>query len=183
MLKNPIVLGQITGQYGNEGWVKLVSFTRPREQIFDFKTWHLTKVSEIENRQQGGSRKEIGYRWKLKTGDQKGRSLVAKLESCDTVSQAQELKGLQVVVDESDFPELEKGEYYWHELIGLRVVNTENVELGRVAQVLETGANDVLVVKQDKEDSVETLIPWIEQAVVNVDLEDAKIIVDWDESF
>ena len=183
MLKKPIVLGQITGSYGSEGWIKLVSFTRPKSQVFDFKNWYLAEVSEIENLQENGSRKEIGFRFKLKAGVEKGKSMVARLESCESVSQAEELKGLQIVVDESDFPQLANGEYYWHDLIGLEVVNTMGQELGIVSQMLETGANDVLVVKQESVESVERLIPWIEQVILDVNLEEMKIVVDWDESF
>ena len=183
MLRNPIVLGQITGQYGNEGWIKLVSYTRPKEQIFDFETWYLAEESELENLRKSGSRKEIGFRWKLKSGTEKGKWLVAKPEGCESISQAEELKGLQIVVDESDFPQLDEGEYYWHDLIGLSVVNTLGTDLGMVSQLLETGANDVLVVKQEREGKVERLIPWIDQTIKEVNLVDAKIVVDWDESF
>lgn len=82
-------------------------------------------------------------------------------------------------------PALDNGEYYWSQLIGLKVVNTAGVDLGRVDHLVETGANDVLVVLDfDQNDkNIERLLPWTEQVVLEVDFEQRTILVDWDADF
>jgi 16S rRNA processing protein RimM len=74
-----------------------------------------------------------------------------------------------------DLPPPEENEFYWSDLIGLKVVNTAGVELGKVASLLQTGANDVLVVTGERE----RLIPFVKQVVVDVDKAAAVIQVDW----
>jgi len=93
---------------------------------------------------------------------------------------------LNIVVEKSQFPELEQGEYYWHQLEGLTVITCQgDTRLGVVDSLMETGANDVLVVKGDREslDREERLIPYTEQFVLRVDLDAGKIDVDWDPEF
>ena len=76
-------------------------------------------------------------------------------------------------------PALEKGEYYWNDLMGHKVINQQKEHLGVVQTFLETGANDVLVVKGDKE----YLIPFIPHVILNVDMAKKEIEVDWDKDF
>ena len=85
----------------------------------------------------------------------------------------------------SELPALGQGEYYWHQLQGLRVESRGSC-LGQVDHLLETGANDVLVVKpcEGSIDSRERLVPWVQgQYVIAVDLEAGVIEVDWDPEF
>jgi 16S rRNA processing protein RimM len=166
-----VLVGRVTGAHGIHGGLRIHSYA---ESIELYRIGEVLRVLLPDK-----SETSMIVEW----ARPHGRGLRLGLESVCDRNLAEHLNGALLYVEKSRLPDLEEDTYYWHELIGLRVVNTENVELGRVAQVLETGANDVLVVKQGKEDSVETLIPWIEQAVVNVDLENVKIIVDWDESF
>ena len=81
----------------------------------------------------------------------------------------------------------DKNAYYWQDLIGLRVINQQNIELGVVTKILETGANDVLVVTSEEEAETgnkERLIPWtLQQAIIAVDLEQGVLEVDWDPDF
>ncbi|QIW16807.1 16S rRNA processing protein RimM [Pasteurellaceae bacterium RH1A] len=85
------------------------------------------------------------------------------------------------------FPELEEGDYYWHDLIGCAVVNTEGYQMGVVSEMMETGSNDVLVVKANGKDAFgkqERLIPFLyEQVVKRVDLTTKTITVEWDAGF
>ena len=79
-------------------------------------------------------------------------------------------------------PDLSEDDYYWHELIGLRVENTAGQCLGKVSNLLETGANDVLVVdaSADSIDDVQRLIPWLpDNVVVKVDRTAGVIVVEW----
>jgi 16S rRNA processing protein RimM len=88
-------------------------------------------------------------------------------------------KGKQVAVPKATLPELEDNEYYWSDLIGLEVKNQQGVGFGKVADVFETGANDVVVVKG----KIERLIPFIAQTILEVSLDNQTMLVDWDEDF
>jgi 16S rRNA processing protein RimM len=163
-----IVVGRITGLYGVRGWVKVFSHTQPRENILTYATWYLKRqgawvASEIE------------------TGRMQGKGVVAKLRGCDDRDAAAALMGIDVAIHREQLPEAASGEYYWADLTGLEVVNLDGVGLGVVDHLLETGANDVLVVLRDGE---ERLIPFVQGPFVkNVDLAEGVITVDWDPEF
>ena len=108
-----------------------------------------------------------------------GRVVVAKLAGCDVREAAAALKGWDVAVPRSALPAPGEGEYYWSDLLGLRVTNVQKEELGRVATLLETGANHVLVVEGDRE----RLIPFVSAVVVSVDLARGELVVDWGADF
>jgi 16S rRNA processing protein RimM len=102
------------------------------------------------------------------------------LPGFDDRERAATLVGQQICVGRDQMPPTEEGEYYWADLEGLRVVTTGGRELGRVDRMMETGANDVMVVSGDRE----RLIPFIQgQYVKRVDLEAELIEVDWDPDF
>jgi len=161
-----ITLGKIVGVFGIKGWVKVFSETRPREQIFSYSPWLLEvngRTVEVE----------------LLDGRQQGKGLVASLKGYTDCDAARQLIGADIAISEEDLPATGIDEYYWSQLTGLSVVNQQGIELGEVANLFETGANDVMVVKGDKE----RLIPFTEFAVHEVDLDNKKIIVDWDADF
>ncbi len=163
-----VVVGRIAGLYGVRGWVKVFSHTQPRENILSYATWYL--------KMQG--------RWvarELETGRIHGKGIVAKLRGCDDRDAATTLMRCDVAIHRDQLPQAAPGEYYWADLEGLRVSNLQGVELGVVDHLLETGANDVLVVKRDQE---ERLIPFVQgQFVTNIDLEAGEMTVDWDPDF
>src|SRR5690606_6213823 len=104
----------------------------------------------------------------------------------DTPEDIRLLTGLELMVPLSELPHLEGEDYYWHQLIGLQVQNTSGVMLGRVDSLLETGANDVLVVKpcEGSVDRHQRLLPWLpDQVVIKVDLESRQILVDWEADY
>lgn len=92
------------------------------------------------------------------------------------------MNGQKIFIKKSDLPELPDGEFYWQQLIGLKVVNDVE-EIGVINSILETGANDVLVVKPGELDQADVLIPYTDQVVLQVDLEQGTMQVDWDPSF
>jgi 16S rRNA processing protein RimM len=113
-------------------------------------------------------------------GHQQGKGVVARLAECDNRDQAYALMGSEIAVRRDQLPATAPGEYYWSELQGLDVVNTDGESLGTVDHLLETGANDVLVVKGDRE----RLIPFVmDEVVIAVDREQGRIRVDWDKDF
>lgn len=113
--------------------------------------------------------------------------IIVKLKGVDDREAAQALANVEIGVDLSVFPELEEGDYYWHDLIGCSVVNLEGYTMGTVTEMMETGSNDVLVVKANTKDAFgkqERLIPFLyEQVVKRVDLTTKTIEVDWDAGF
>lgn len=161
-----VVVGRVAGLYGVRGWIRVESFTQPPENILGYAPWYL----EI----QGG--------WvpsEPADGKAHGKGMVARLAGCDDRDAAARLVGAAIAVRRGQLPEPGEGEYYWSDLIGLRVVNRQGVEFGRVASLMETGANDVLVVEGERE----RLIPVTAEALVGVDLEAGLITVDWDPDF
>ncbi|MGV6859089.1 MAG: ribosome maturation factor RimM [bacterium] len=162
-----VVVGKLSGVYGIKGWVKVYSWTDPRDNILSYKRWMLKTPNGWEER-------------KLLQGRLQGKGLVAWLEGCSTREDAEALKGSEVAVLETDFAPLAKNQYYWRDLIGLKVVNQEGADFGSVHSLIETGANSVLVVRGERE----RLVPWvIDQYIKSVDLEQGLISVDWDADF
>jgi len=162
-----VILGQIVGLHGVRGWVKIFSHSAPKENIFSYSPL-LVKW--------GGSWQGM----KLLTWRKQGKGLVAQLEGYSDREQARALIGAEISILKSQLPKPRKGEYYWADLIGLRVLNLEGEDFGQVDHLFDTGANDVLVVKGDRE----RLIPFVQgQYVHEIDLKVGTIKVDWDPEF
>jgi len=158
------VLGRISGVFGVRGWVRVFSYTDPREAILDYDSWLLG--------QKGAWRPA-----KVAEGQRHGKTVVARIDGFDDRDQAATLIGAEIGVPRAALPAAEEGRYYWSDLEGLRVVQSDGSELGVLAYLLETGAHDVMVVKGDKEQ----LVPFVKDRVVlDVDLEKGVITVDWD---
>jgi 16S rRNA processing protein RimM len=171
-----VTVGRIGAVHGVRGWVKIQSFTQPPEQIFAYQPWWLKLP-------QGEQPVEVA------ASEVHGNKLVAQLAGVDDREEARRYAQVEILVDVSEFPSLEAGEYYWHQLEGLRVVSEyegSRSDLGKVIRLLETGANDVLVVRGDRDsiDKRERLIPYLpEHTVKHVDLTEGEIVVDWDPDF
>ena len=152
--------------YGIKGWLKIFSFCRPKEQILDYLTWELRTSSNTDI-------------YNLQEGKLHGNGVVVKLQYIDDRTQAEALIHAEIWIAKKELPSLAKDEFYWFQLKGLSVVNADGDLLGHVKKMMETGANDVLVV-QDKADQQEILIPYVREHVVKyVDLEEKIITVDW----
>lgn len=165
--KDRVVLGGIAGAYGIKGWVKLRSYTQPQDNILDYAPWWVGS---------GDRRREM----RPLEARAHGKGLVVRLEGVDDRDAAQALNGEPVSVPRDALPALSDGEYYWADLIGLEVLDLDGRSFGRVSQLMETGANDVLVVRGDRE----RLIPFlVDQVVKDVDLEAGELVVDWDADF
>jgi 16S rRNA processing protein RimM len=162
-----VVLGRLSGLYGVQGWLKVFSDTEPREGIIKYPDWWV--------RQQGGWK-----RMRVEQGRRHGKGVVVKLEGIDNRDAAAKLLNAEVAVDRNALPDTVPGEFYWTDLEGLTVVCVDGTELGRVDHLMETGANDVLVVTGERE----RLIPYIpEQVIKQIDLEQGRMVVDWDPEF
>jgi len=155
-------MGRISGPFGVRGWVKIQPFTTQPRNLLDYTDWYL-----------GG--REPWQACRVEEAKIHGQSVLAKLAGCEDRDAALVLRGLSVAVDRGDLPPTASNEFYWVDLIGLRVVNEAGQALGVVARLLETGANDVLVL----EGSGERMIPFVGAVVKAVDLEQGLITVDW----
>ncbi len=163
-----IHVGEITGVFGIKGWVKVYSLTEPRENILNYSPWILKKGSET---------KQV----KLTNGKRQGKSVVASIEGIADRNEAESFCGWEILIEKDQLPVTEDGVYYWADLVGLQVQTEQGENLGVVDYLIETGANDVLVVKDDKN---ERLIPFInEQVIKQIDLNDKLMVVDWDPDF
>jgi 16S rRNA processing protein RimM len=106
--------------------------------------------------------------------------LIALLEGTDDRTQAEGLTGRQIAVYRDQFPDLPEDEYYWTDLLGLSVVLEDGRELGTLENMLATGANDVMVVRGERE----RLIPFVPgRYVKRVDVDGRRVVVDWDPDF
>ncbi len=158
-----LLVGRISGIYGVKGWFRVFSYTRPPENILNYTPWHL---------RQG----DIQQVYALKDGRVQGKGLVASVEGIDDREIARALIGADILIDRSLLQPLPEGEFYWDELLGLEVVNQQGEKLGKLVEILETGANDVLVVSGKTRE----LIPWVwGRYLLDVDLATGKITVDW----
>jgi 16S rRNA processing protein RimM len=158
-----VVLGTITGAYGTRGWVRIRSSTDPPENIFRYAPWQVGR---------DGRWSAVG----VAEGRVQGRGVVARLDGCHDCDEALGYRGCEIAVERSRLPDLEDGEFYWADLVGLRIITANGVDLGEVERMLETGANDVMVVRGE----IERLIPFLPGTVVqSVDVEREAIVVDW----
>ena len=161
MVDDPLIeIGSIVGLHGLAGWVKVRSWADPPQQLLSYRPLYIdgSVVEEFE-------------------GKPHGSNLLLRLDGYDDRTAVEPLVGKSVAVKRSQLPEPQPGEYYHVDLKGLAVVTTGGVKLGTVEDVMSTGANDVLVVRGDRE----RLIPFtVGHAVVEVDLGDGRIVVDWD---
>lgn len=163
-----ILVGEVSGVFGIKGWLKIFSFTRHKDNILSYSPWLLTK----------GSNEPMPYL--LSKGLLKNSSVIAKLDGIDDRDQAANLVGSSIYVKLSQLPALQDGEYYWSDLVGLNVKTSSGTWLGIVDSLLETGANDVLIVKGDRERA----IPFLQgSTILSIDLDKGLMTVDWDADF
>jgi 16S rRNA processing protein RimM len=159
------VLGYVAAAHGINGWVRIHSLTEPREAIFEYQPWLL-----------GESLQEV----RVRQGQIHGKRLIALLQDTDDREQADALVHRRIAVYRDQLPELPADEYYWTDLLGLSVRLEDGRELGVIENMLATGANDVMVVRGERE----RLIPFVPgHYVKRVDLDARTVIVDWDPEF
>jgi len=168
------LVGRISGVFGIKGWVKIASFTDPQENLFEYSPWQIKLHGE----------------WVEVSVDQVQRhkgGWIAQLKGVNDRNEAEAYKLKDIAVDRSQFAALDTGDFYWHQLVGMRVLclqdsKAELCNLGVVHEMFETGANDVIVVRADDSsiDDRERLIPYVpEMYIKSIDLQAQQIVVDW----
>ncbi len=172
-----IKVGHIGSAYGLKGWVNIISYTQPKTNIIDYSPWYI---------QPGFHQQDEKYQLvKLEQIRKHGKGVVALLPACHDRTAAESLKNIPIAILHEQLPAQASDEYYWHDLIGLSVTTIDGIKLGKIADLLETGANDVLVVEELVAGKTKTrLVPFIRPEVVTkIDLVSGAIVVDWDPEF
>ncbi|MGI9211429.1 MAG: ribosome maturation factor RimM [Methylococcaceae bacterium] len=161
-----VIVGVVQAPFGVKGWVKLRSYTDPIDNIFKYSPWIYLV--------------DTGDQRILCEGRRNGDGLVARFKGIEDRDAAVLIRGKPVYADRSSFPQPAPGEYYWADLIGLTVTNTQDIGLGIVSDMMSTGAHDVMIVTGNRE----RLIPFVKDHYVKeVNLDAGYILVDWDEEF
>ncbi len=159
-----VIMGRVASAFGVRGWVKVQPYSEYVDSLLDYEVWYLGH--------EHGPWREI----KVLQAEARDKTLAVQFPGCTDRHAAEKLKGLLIGVPRSSLPEQEEDEYYWTDLIGLAVISDAGENLGIVSELLETGANDVLVVKGKGPD---ILIPFLESVIGDVDMDARTIRVNW----
>lgn len=162
-----MALGRIAGPFGIKGWLKVVSYTDPPEQILELAPWR----ADLPD----GKSREL----RATEGRRHGKGLVVRIDGIVDRSGAESLGRPELWIGRRDLPALAAGEFYRADLIGFEVVNLAGQPLGRVDHFLDMPANAVMVVKGEREQWV----PVGGQQLFRVDTGRGRITVDWDPEF
>lgn len=172
--ENLIIVGKLGSSYGIRGWLRVFSFTEEPDSLFDYKPWYI---------QRAGKWQEV----EVESFKPHNQDTIVKLKGIDDRDDANLLTNFEIYVNAQDLPDLDEGDFYWKDLIGCKVVTINGYDLGQISDLMETGSNDVLVVKANLKDAFgakERLIPFVEeQFIKQVDLSAKQITVDWDPAF
>lgn len=161
--ENWIVIGRFGKPHGIKGFISVHSYTDPRENILNYKELYVRLAGQWQQT-------------KLLTVQAHNKSIIAQIAGYPERENVSQLTNSDIGIQREQLASLEAGEYYWHQLIGLDVVNTEGHYFGKVVEIQPTGSNDVLIVQGEKRH----LIPYLpQQFIVDINLNDQKIIVDW----
>ena len=167
MSEQYVSVGRVSGLYGVKGWVKVFSYTQPRENIVSYQPWLLQRNSQT-------------VRYEVDAGGAHGKGVIAHLAGIDDRDAAAALIGADILVQRDQFGDTGENEYFWADLVGLKVQTMTGEALGVVDSLLETGAHDVLVIQGERRH----LVPFVmDEVVKEVDLSTRRIVVDWDPEF
>jgi len=170
----PIIIGKMGTVYGVRGWLRVFSFTENANNIFNYQPWFIQQARELRCLE-------------LEDWKHHNQDLIIKIKSINNRENASQLANLKIVVDMLRFPTLSDGEYYWKDLIGCQVVTTFGYQLGKIINIIETGSNDVIIVKANPKDAFgikKRLIPYLNgQVIKQVDIVTQLVEVDWEPHF
>ena len=161
------MVGRVGGPYGVKGWVHVVSYTEPSANLLDYRPWYVRR----------------GQRWELAdvvAARAHGDGFVAALAGVSNRDEAADYRGAEIAIDDHVLPAPDENEFYWKDLVGLPVKNTQGKPLGVVVRLFETGRHEVLVVEGG---AGEMLIPFVAKYVIDVDLGGGGITADWQEDY
>lgn len=159
-------MGRIIAPFGVKGWVKVQPFTAAAKNLLGYPRWWVERGAEWQEYEVAEARAQL-------------EMVVARLAGCEDRDAAAGFRGAGIAVPRSQLPPTRPDEHYWVDLMGLAVVTGESRELGSIVGILQTGANDVLVVQGERE----RLIPYIAAVIREVDRASGIVRVDWDADY
>ncbi|MEO6147625.1 MAG: ribosome maturation factor RimM [Sulfuriferula sp.] len=165
-LDNLVVMGRIAAPYGIKGWVKILTFSESADTLADYPEWQIGRAGDWRT-------------VRILNAHMHTNILIAELENITDRDAALALKGSEIAVPRETLPPAPENEYYWSDLIGLDVINTQGILFGKIKELLESGAHDVLVIDGERE----RLIPFVGQIVKKVDLTARTLEVDWEADY
>ena len=164
-----LIVGRFGRAHGIKGLITVHSFTEPRDNILRYTNWHAY----------------LGMQWQplnILHIEANNKSILAQVEGYREREQVASLTNIEIGVSRDQLPTLESGEYYWHDLVGMQVVNQQGETLGKVSEIMPTGSNDVLII--EGEESGRHLIPYLlGHFIISIDPSQRIITVDWDANF
>lgn len=163
--KNNVILGKFASVYGVKGWIKVISYTDPIENILNYSHWQV----HLQGKWQSVT---------LEHGKRHGKFLIVKLTGDDDRDRVRRFTNHNIYVRRDDLPQLEHNQHYIQDLIGLRITNLNNETLGHITDIQSTPANDIIVVT-DKNNKLH-LIPYLDHVVKKIDTDTGDMQIDWD---
>ena len=162
-----VFVGKVSSPHGIKGWVKVISYTDPLENILSYKEWFIIN-------------KEGKKLFSIEDFRNQGKKIIVKLDGIQDRNSAEDLKNKEILVSRIELPKLEKNTYYWNDLLDLPVLDKKGKQIGKVDSLFETGSNDVLVIVNENKERL--LVPFImEEVIRKVDLVKEFISIDWPE--
>ena len=161
-MQDKFEIGQIVNTFGIKGIVKVKPFTDDIKRFDNLKTVYIEK----NNTQKEYEIEEIKYHKDM---------VLIKFKGVDTVEQAELLRNAYLIISRDSVEKLEEGRYYIVDMLGLEVYTDEQVLLGTLDDIFNTGSNDIYVVK-DKQGK-QILLPAIQDVIKQIDMENRKMIV------
>mgnify|MGYP001429266937 FL=1 len=163
-----VFVGKVSSPHGIKGWLKVVSYTDPIENILSYKEWFIIN--------EGGSKKTFS----IEDSRIQGKKIIVKLDGIEDRDGAEDLNNKEILVSRIDLPKLEENTFYWNDLLDLSVLDQKGKQIGKVDSLFETGSNDVLVIVNENKERF--LVPFImEEVIRKVDLVKEFISIDWPE--
>ena len=161
-MRRRVVLGQVGGAFGVQGWVRIQSYTDPPANILGYSRWQLG---------QAGQWREV----EVEDGKVTAKGVLAKFVGVETPEDARLATGEQIAVDREALPAPAPGEYYWSDLEGLTAFGRDNQPLGRIEEFRATPAGPVVVIRGERQHWV----PFVKERIVAVDLDAGRVVFDW----
>lgn len=163
-MDSKVIIGRFGSVHGVKGDIRVFLYTDPPEMALDCLPW------QVEIKGEWQPLNIVSTKWH---SDQ----LLVHIENIDDRDVAKQYTNLNIGIERKQLPELDEGDYYWSDLVGLTVINQNNVELGKILYFEVTGSNDVFVVKGEKE----YCLPYLDDVVKDINLETGIMKVDWEE--
>lgn len=168
MQRSTVILGRLGAPHGVRGWLKVNSYTSPITNILEYPIWIIKNGNELKP-------------LKVLNTKPNGKMLIVQLEGITDRNQASLFTNNEIHIERHKLPETEPDEYYWHDLIGLTVSSTDGIDFGKIIEMRETGANDVMIIQSSNKQRC--LVPFLKHVIKQVDTTNKTMLVEWDNDF